>query len=87
MEHELKSWPRSFSAVENGTKTFEIRRADRPFTVGDTLLLREWNPAGHYTGRELRRLITYIHSATDRVGPEWGVTGTHCVLGLGEVPS
>jgi len=61
MEHELKTWQSYFNAVTDGTKTFEIRRDDRGFRVGDTLRLRETEyGSGAYTGREERRLITHI---------------------------
>jgi hypothetical protein len=53
-EHGLKSWPESFNAVVDGTKTFEIRRNDRNFQVGDRLILKEFVPCKrcHGTGRE-----------------------------------
>lgn len=61
IEHELKTWQSYFHAIADGTKTFEIRRDDRGFRVGDTLRLRETEyGSGNYTGREERRLITQI---------------------------
>jgi len=45
VDHQhLKTWPKYFEAVERGTKTFEIRRNDRPFTVGTKLVLHEYDP-------------------------------------------
>jgi hypothetical protein len=64
--HELKSWPEFFTAVESGEKTFELRRNDRNYQVGDVLVLREWKPnihgddEGEYTGRSCRRRVTYV---------------------------
>lgn len=61
MIHKLKKWPEYFEEVFIGHKTFEIRKADRPFAKGDTLILKEWEPKKrHYTGREMVRTITYI---------------------------
>ena len=62
-EHDLKTWPQFFDVFERGIKTFEIREQEdgRHFAVGDTLRLREWNPQhAEYTGREVRRVVTYI---------------------------
>ena len=71
MTHDLKCWPLYFQAVLDEMKRFEIReRRDRDFGVGDVLVLREWNPAGErYTGRECRRLVTYILSDPAFVKP------------------
>ena len=70
MKHDLKTWPEFFQAMWDGKKTFEIRKADREFEVGDTLVLREYIPAiayayfptslPEYTGREMSVLVTYI---------------------------
>lgn len=43
--HKLKIWPRMFEAVQRGDKTFEIRKNDRDYQTGDTLVLEEWDPA------------------------------------------
>lgn len=45
MRHDLKCWPAEFAAIERGENLHEIRRADRPYAVGDVLVLREWVPA------------------------------------------
>jgi hypothetical protein len=66
--HTLKTWPDFFNDVLAGRKPFEWRIADRPFEVGDTLVLQEWVPErenltckeGRYTGREIRKTISYL---------------------------
>lgn len=60
-EHVLKTWPVVFDAVLTRVKSFEVRRDDRDFAVGDTLRLKEWGPvAGRHSGRSCRVLITYL---------------------------
>ena len=78
--HELKTWPEFFGAVLARNKTFEVRKTDRDYRVGDDLHLREWDPRlAAYTGRELRRVITYRLD-----GGQFGIEAGHCILGLGE---
>lgn len=61
MKHDLKIAPAYFDAVADGSKPFEVRFNDRNYKVGDTLLLREYvEEQGHYTGRTLDRLVTYV---------------------------
>ncbi len=61
MVHELKIWPRYFDAVDSGVKTFEVRKNDRNFKVGDILCLQEYLfMFGRYTGRCIRVSVTYI---------------------------
>lgn len=43
-EHALKVWPEFFDAIESGEKTWEFRRDDRGFRVGDVLELKLWDP-------------------------------------------
>ncbi|PVZ88033.1 hypothetical protein C9426_10010 [Serratia sp. S1B] len=58
--YELKILPDYFNSVLSGNKKAEIRKADRPFKVGDELLLREWSIEKGYTGQSIQRVITHI---------------------------
>lgn len=61
MIHELKIYPQYFVAVLERRKTFEVRKNDRPFAVGDVVCLREYDPLfDKYTGRIWYGDITYI---------------------------
>lgn len=82
-DHELKTWPGPFQAVWVGDKRFEVRRNDRDFKVGDTLLLREWvlgdvrdDPQDGYTGREILVEITYLTSG------QWGLPDWLAVMSI-----
>jgi hypothetical protein len=59
--HELKTWTKYYNELMSGKKTFEVRKNDRGFLVGDTLYLREYDPAFRiYTGRWSLWTITYL---------------------------
>jgi hypothetical protein len=75
--HELKCWPEYFAAVLSGEKTFDVRKNDRGFVVGDVLHLREWSVDAGYTGRETIRRVSYVLS-----GGTCGVMDGYVVLGL-----
>jgi len=80
--HELKCWPEPFRALREGLKTYEIRStADRHFSIGDILYLREWNPdcsaESAYTGHAELRVVVYMTS-----GSKWGLPPQLCVMGL-----
>lgn len=61
MKHKLKIQPEYFNEVCTGNKSFEIRKNDRNFQVGDTLLLQEFNSETQtYTGRVAERMVSYI---------------------------
>ncbi len=79
MIHALKTWPEYYKEVVSGNKTFEVRKNDRSFKVGDTLLLQEWNPAGYgnYTGEEHFAQITYILH-----GGAFGIDKEYLVMGI-----
>ncbi len=60
-DHLLKSWVVYFNAILQGRKTFDYRKNDRDFKIGDTLQLREWDPEiNKSTGRRLRVLVQDI---------------------------
>lgn len=79
--HALKTWPRYFGAVMSGAKTFEARKDDRGFEVGDRLVLCEWDPeSGTYTGARMERYVTFILRGTEHVADGY------CILALGVHP-
>ncbi len=81
MIHDLKSWPEYFRHVSDGSKTFEIRRNDRGFKVGDMLNLREWKQElEEYTGRFAVRKITHIMRAIHK--NEMGLAPGFCIMSI-----
>ncbi len=77
MTHELKILPKYFDAVAAREKTFEIRKNDRNYKPGDTLVLKEWS-RGKYTGREITRYVNYIYYGDGTYGIQEGT----CIMNL-----
>lgn len=86
MIHELKTDPEVFQAVALGLKTWEIRRDDRGFKVGDIVQLRETKHSGDsmkqgcplvYTGGCILAEITYILR-----GPVYGLADGWCIMSI-----
>ena len=51
--HFLKTWPEYFDAVRRGIKDAEIRKDDRDFEIGDSVVLQEWCPQSEsFTGQQ-----------------------------------
>lgn len=78
MVHEIKIGTGFADAVESGEKTFEIRRNDRGYQRGDTVVFQvidsEREPVEHpLNGREF--LITYLLHG-------WGLRDGFCVFGI-----
>lgn len=71
-EHELKCHTEYFGRICSGQKTFEIRKNDRDFQVGDILVLKEYDPAkgwpdhGGYDQRRAR--IVYMTNYEQKEG-------------------
>lgn len=81
MTHALKCWPEYFKSLDSGEKTFELRKDDRPFELGDKLILQEYNTATEkYSGKEAVFTISYIL----RDKPKFGLKPGYCILGLKE---
>ena len=80
--HALKTWPEPFAAVLSGNKVHEIRKADRPFAVGDVLVLQEWDPETQdYTGDALSVKVTHLTPPG-----EWGLPDDICVMSVMTCP-
>jgi len=81
MIHHLKTDPEVFDAVRDGRKTFEIRKNDRGFAIGDTLCLKKTKHTGAqmakgaslvYTGDEEARIVTHLLlGGIYGLAPEW----------------
>lgn len=79
-EHELKLHEKYFDAVRNGIKTFEVRRFDRDFKVGDTLTLMRVTEKGDLQDyKKIKVAVTYILAHEDF--PD-GIQEGYCVMGI-----
>lgn len=77
-EHNLKTHPEYFRDVIRGFKSFEVRKNDRDFQLGDRLLLKEFEPKSKsYTGKEFLFKITYILD-----GGGFGIKKGFCVMSI-----
>ncbi len=45
MVHSVKCHPDYFKVLKDGTKTFEVRKKDRLYEVGDYLAVNEFAPS------------------------------------------
>ena len=65
--HELKIKSKFYWDIYQGTKTFEVRKNDREFKVGDFLALNEINDEGQYTDFSTLVKVVYILDDEDYV--------------------
>ncbi len=75
--HALKTLEPYFTDVKNKVKTFEIRKNDRDFKVGDKLCLQQFCD-GKLTGHECWLTITYVLKDC----PEYGLSDGFVILGI-----
>lgn len=74
-KHKLKLSKIFFDDVRIGKKTFELRKNDRNYQIGDILELREME-AGEPTGREIEKEVIYILEGFE------GLKEGYCILGV-----
>ena len=93
-EHVLKVARPYFDALIDGSKTFEVRKNDRAFQLGDELILWEipnerrhsssfcetWD-CSYCKHRVVRKRVTFVYSGDPRFT---GLEPGHVVLALGE---
>lgn len=78
-EHELKITKDNFDAIVKGQKTFELRRNDRNYEVGDILLLRDWDDnLKEFSGLSYRVRVMYILKDV----PELGLHPDYIIMGI-----
>ena len=76
--HKVKCWPVNFNRWICRNKSFEIRRNDRDYRSGDTLVQEEWDPSlKEYTGRVGTGHVLYV------MEDQPGLQNGFCIL---EVP-
>lgn len=89
--HELKTDPALYDEVAAGTKTFEIRKDDRGFQVGDVLFLRRTLHDGIdmragaplvYTGESIKVAVVGIMR-----GPVYGLVDGWVIMSIRSMTS
>ncbi|MEQ7177802.1 DUF3850 domain-containing protein [Enterococcus thailandicus] len=68
MTHELKIDSNYFEDILNNFKKFEIRKNDRNFSKGDTVILKEIDSNKNYTSRKITVKIIYITNYEQKKG-------------------
>lgn len=81
MQHDIKVHPQFWEPLIKGDMKFQLRRNDRVYKVGDTLMLNEFNPEFGYTGKQRLSIVSYVLMPEDCPG----LIAGFCILGLGPV--
>lgn len=75
-EHDLKVIPPYFDDIWSLRKTWEVRKNDRDYQVGDTLILNEFDPeTNDYTSKFVKAKVKYILH-----GGQFGIEEGYCVM-------
>lgn len=84
--HELKILPQYFSEVKSEKKSFELRKNDRDYKVGDVLILKEFNPNEEYeteedgvysnfSGEKVLRQVIYVLEGIEGLNSDYAILG------------
>jgi len=75
--HYLKCDPTPFDDLRAGIKQFEVRRDDREYRVGDTLVLRKYcrECRDYKQDRELTFRVRYVLRGFEGIAPGFVVMG------------
>lgn len=76
MIHNIKIKPEYYVKVLTGAKTFELRKNDRNYCIGDIVNLMEWDDDG-CTGRHYMITISYVLKDC----MEYGLMDGYCIFG------
>lgn len=79
IHHYVKCLPEYFNrldVVSGGPKSFEIRKNDRGYRVGDQVTLKEWSPENGYSGESVTITIKWLLKDC----PEFGLLDGFCIF-------
>ncbi len=77
--HHIKIHPEHYNNVKAGTKTFEIRKSDRPYQKGDIVTLNEYNP------EKTRNFVDEYHGSGYYEEKTIGYSGEKITFKIGDV--
>ena len=77
MIHKIKIEQKFFYDIASGLKSFDVRKNDRNYAVGDTLEMFEIDENMTNTGRGVIVRVNYILP-----GGKYGIEENYCVMGI-----
>ena len=88
--HKLKTWPQYFKDIQEGKKTFELRKNDQNFKVGDKLQLLEYDPlvadkGNAYTGKKQKTRVIYLIDGDVDDGFKFGLQNGYLIMGIEKI--
>lgn len=80
MIHKIKVDAEEYKLISKRIQNFEIRHADRPYRIGDTIVYREFD-GFDYTGREVRRRISTVMTEMEGLEPGYVILSLELKIG------